>query len=1464
MLALSLKLLLPVITFCSLSSLYSSCSPAMRRSKTRRPTFDYINPSLSFCCDLDGAFSDCVSLYYWFIVARYIGLYRSLSPNWRPRGTNSSRLRSFDPPITKPRKPPDKYRRGCFAMLFFYLLVVFINTNAVYRESMPLSSLSAVPLTFFSSFFFSAMHQRENQRAIKQLFSPTISPIQLSSTDPFIFESNDSSPSNATKLAMLCAWQTSNSRTPIYMDYAPGSKAICVDTGASSCISNDRKDFITLEKVNNQTISGIGSGLTIEGHGTLRWTINDDDGNAIILHVRNALYVPNVPMCLLCPQQIAKQTGKANDGFHAEATHGTLTYDSYIRTIPYNSRNGLPIVFTSGNMRAMFSPFQTESSSPHAPCASIYAAALLSTEIDSPTRTVDNITRTQRLLLLVHESMAHLHLNEVQRLARSGYFGDSLRCIGSCDKPLCHACCTGKAVQRSVPSDGTPIKTDHLKPGDCISTDQLESNSPGRVAVWKGQPSKRFYHACTFFTDHASNKVHITLNYSTGAEEAVTSKHRFEKMASENGVLIKKYRGDNGVYATYLFKSSCEVLNQAQDFSGVGAKHQNGVAERMIGTITRRARTMLLHATILWPEIITEDLWPFALKMAVDVHNATPNSSGLSPDESFSGHKTTRCRLKDFHPFGCPVFVLEASLQNGHKIPKWKPRSRMGVYLGHSPDHATTVPLVLNTTTGLVSPQFHMVFDDCFTTTKSLQTDQLPKNWPALFKHSEVNLLDSDQEQHHKLDASWHPPSDPPTSSPSKSFSQVRFVDELERLASEEAPSTDISPVLSPDPILDTSTEEREIVSSISTSSSHIDGELQASTLPQIPSLRLRKGNLLAPKTPVAREAWNPNHQYSTRFKKTMTANVAALETTLENEIHHFSLNGLCALMAEQDAIHSNNDGTSNILHPFAFAAANDDTLHYGQMRKDPDRDKFEIDMQREVSDLLSSNSVKIVDRASIPKTSKPVPAIWSFRRKRAPDWTITKWKSRLCPHGGKQIEGIDFWETYAPVVTWSTVRLILVLSLLTGMKSRQIDYILAYTQAPIDCEIYMCIPAQFIVEDGTLKFSSVPTPGNSDVYVLLLTKNLYGLRQAGNNWFDKLRDSLLARGFRQSSIDPCLFVRKDLILVVYVDDCLIFARADTTLDDFVTSLRSDFNLTCEGDVGAFLGIQFTRTSTGQMQMTQPGLISKIIKECGLDSESKRHDTPAVTKLLQKDSSGPQREHQWSYRTLIGMLTYLSMSSRPDIAFAVHQCARYSTCPMRIHEIAVRRICRYLQATTDKGYILHPRNTLRNLDCYVDADFAGMWNEEITDEPSSVKSRTGYVILFANCPVLWVSKLQTEIALSTTEAEYIALSQAMRDLIPMRTLLTELATLTNFTFGDTITHSTVFEDNKGCVELANAPKMRPRTKHIAIKYHHFRSHVARGDIKIQWIDTKHQLADIFTKPLAEPLFASLRLLLLGW
>jgi hypothetical protein len=554
----------------------------------------------------------------------------------------------------------------------------------------------------------------------------------------------------------------------------------------------------------------------------------------------------------------------------------------------------------------------------------------------------------------------------------------------------------------------------------------------------------------------------------------------------------------------------------------------------------------------------------------------------------------------------------------------------MAVYLGLSPDHATSVPLVLNTTTGLISPQYHVVFDSSFSTTKCLQTNEIPINWPDVFKTSEVNLLDPDQYEHHKLDPSWSEPSQAPLSTKTRKTTKICFIDELDRLQ---------NTIASIEPNSMSSSNEREFqvspippISSIpnnegnfsTSSNSPISSLLPNEDItqePHSPSITTSNsrphGILLSPKATQARDNWNPNHNYSTRFKKTMTANVAALESTLDDNDVHLPIKNLSALLAEQEAIYSDTDGTIDLPYqPFAFATADNDSLQYGQMRKDADRSKFEEDMQREVSDLLSSNSVKIVKRASMPANTKPDPAIWSFHRKRAPDWTITKWKARLCPHGGKQIEGVDFWETHAPVVACSAVRLVLILSMISGMKSRQVDYIQAYTQAPIDCEIYMCIPAQFIVQDNKLHFSPNPTLGNSDTYVLLLTKNLYGLRQAGNNWLDKLRDSLHARGFQQSSIDPCLFIRKNAIIIVYIDDCLLFARTDKILDDNITSLQSDFNLTYEGDVGAFLGIQFTRNNRGHIEMTQTGLIAKIIKECGLDSESKRHKTPPPERLF--------------------------------------------------------------------------------------------------------------------------------------------------------------------------------------------------------------------------------------------------------
>ena len=200
----------------------------------------------------------------------------------------------------------------------------------------------------------------------------------------------------------------------------------------------------------------------------------------------------------------------------------------------------------------------------------------------------------------------------------------------------------------------------------------------------------------------------------------------------------------------------------------------------------------------------------------------------------------------------------------------------------------------------------------------------------------------------------------------------------------------------------------------------------------------------------------------------------------------------------------------------------------------------------------------------------------------------------------------------------------------------------------------------------------------------------------------------------------------------------------------------------------------------------------------------------------------------------------------------VHQTARFSINPMRSHELAINRIGRYLCNNPDKG-IVYKVDKSKGLEVYVDADFAGNWANSDASNADSVLSRTGFAICYANCPIVWCSKLQTEIALLTAEAEYIALSHVLREAIPLQSLAKEINCISLLYIPNTDFCLTVHEDNNSAITMAESTKFTPPTKHIAIKYHHFRSRVRctynpKGDIKVKYISTKLQLAAIFTKP----------------
>jgi Reverse transcriptase (RNA-dependent DNA polymerase) len=271
----------------------------------------------------------------------------------------------------------------------------------------------------------------------------------------------------------------------------------------------------------------------------------------------------------------------------------------------------------------------------------------------------------------------------------------------------------------------------------------------------------------------------------------------------------------------------------------------------------------------------------------------------------------------------------------------------------------------------------------------------------------------------------------------------------------------------------------------------------------------------------------------------------------------------------------------------------------------------------------------------------------------------------------------VDFFDTYAPVMAWSTVRLLLILSVMMGLATKQVDYTLAFVQADIKDDVYIRMAKGF------------EQPG----HVYKLKKSVYGLRQSPLNFFEHLKNGLESRGFTQSQHDPCLFISPSVICLCYVDDCLFFAKDSTDIDAVIKSLRrpepSSFDLNIEDDVAGFLGILMQKRDDGSIELLQTGLIDRVLKVMGLE-DSHDKPTPLEIKALGKDENGEPCSEPWSYASVVGMLMYLASNSRPDIAYTVHSCARFTHCPKRVHEKALKQIGRYLKGTRDCGMIIQP------------------------------------------------------------------------------------------------------------------------------------------------------------------------------
>jgi histone deacetylase 1/2 len=453
----------------------------------------------------------------------------------------------------------------------------------------------------------------------------------------------------------------------------------------------------------------------------------------------------------------------------------------------------------------------------------------------------------------------------------------------------------------------------------------------------------------------------------------------------------------------------------------------------------------------------------------------------------------------------------------------------------------------------------------------------------------------------------------------------------------------------------------------------------------------------------------------------------------------------------------------------------------------------------------------------------------WIYKTKYKADGTIERRKARLVARGFQQTAGLDYDETFSPVVKSSTVRIILSIAVHLSWEVRQLDINNAFLNGNLKENVFMHQPEGYI--DQTKPH-----------HICRLNKAIYGLKQAPRAWFDRLRHTLLSWGFQNTKSDPSLFVLKEAdhttFLLIYVDDIIITGSDNKFLEAFISQLNLVFSLKDLGNLHYFLGIEVHRDSSG-MYLKQTKYIRDLLKKFNMENASSC-PTPMVTGR-QFTIEGEPMSNPTLYRQAIGALQYLT-NTRPDIAFAVNKLSQYMGSPTTDHWQGIKRILRYLHGTTNLGLHIKPSTDL-DIAGFSDAD----WATSIDDR----KSMAGQCVFLGETLISWASRKQKVVSRSSTESEYRALADLAAEVAWLKSLLGELKV-------PIPRKPILWCDNLSAKALASNPVMHARSKHIEIDVHYIRDQVLQNEITVAYVPTADQIADCLTKALTHTRFNIMR------
>lgn len=849
---------------------------------------------------------------------------------------------------------------------------------------------------------------------------------------------------------------------------------------------------------------------------------------------------------------------------------------------------------------------------------------------------------------------------------------------------------------------------------------------------------------------------------------------------ADSGKTIKRIHSDNG---SEFVNAKTEMLfareHIVHETTAPHTPQQNGRVEREIQSITQMARCMLIGSEL------GQELYAEAVDCATYIQNRLPNvSTDKTPYELIFNRKPY---LKHICEFGTEAHVII----NGHYLSKFDARTEPGYIVGFT-KRRNTYKIYL--------PQRKRVIMSCdviFKPHPKTRERQLYR-LPDLTREQavKVSVIPNEQQRRQQVNQGPTNQNEKGQSRPNVQFSDMR-------------------PRSNSSGIVRLSERQPEVINiDANTTGQNIEQNAQTSTQ------TTHEHNQEQFEQPVE----NPGN-ITTSNNAEMSVYHQAKESTDELEVSMPTLSEHNSHLDEPELETRANTEYSPFKGreltrtppPGSFVACFTpqpvEPRTFEDALQSDDKEKWIEAIEDELKAHKLNETWKEVEK---PKGKTLLSTKWVFTIKYKSDNSIERYKARLVARGFEQREGFDFEEVFSPVTRYESIRLLVAIATHYNLQYTQFDVKTAFLYGEIDEELYIETP------------KGVKLSNNK---ALKLQKGLYGLKQAPRVWNNKFKQTVEKIGFRATISDPCVFYEpeKRIYLCIYVDDGLLFAANSNDLQATLNYLKEQFDIRVVRG-STFVGLQIEQQANSYT-IKQTSYAKQVLKRFNMD-ESKPVSAPLETshKLTEVDPN--EEDYKCPYREAIGALNFLATKTRPDILHAVTLLAKFCEHPKQKHWAAIKRVMRYIQGTLEIG-LMYTKSEELEVTAYSDADFAA--------DLQNRRSITGCIVFISNGPVIFRSIQQSIVALSTTQAEFIAASDTVKEVLWLKSIMSELQ----------IRYSKpkLRSDSQTAINLIKNPAFHKRTKHIDIKYQFIKQCYHENQFKLEFVPTEEQLADYLTKAL---------------